>query len=344
MFRHRDLEPVNPHLFGAPAPLLEHRNLDGVIRNLEQRRLVLGPHTGRRPRGRSRGAATWLIGAVVAAVAAIAVIVLMGGMGADDDAPEAESVAHVHGLGIDPTDGALHVATHNGLYRMPDDGPVERVSADRHDFMGFTVAGPDRFLASGHPGIGTAAFQELDRPLFGLIESTDGGRTWEPVSLSGEVDFHALQAAHGNVYGFDSTSGQLLVSTDGGSTWDPRSSIPIGDLAVDPADGDHIVVSTAEGLAESTDGGRSWELVDGPSLVFLGWHAERGLWGLDGGGTVHHLDGDRWEAVEELAGSPQALLVHDGGVVVSVDDGSTVIHTSDDGEDWAVLYRDDADH
>lgn len=284
---------------------------------------------------------TWLIGLGVAASVAVAAVIFVNGTGSDDP-PEAVSVAHVHGLGVDPADGALQVATHNGLYRMLDDGAVERVSDDRHDFMGFTVASSDRFLASGHPGIGTTAFQELDRPLFGLIESTDGGRSWEQVSLSGEVDFHGLQALHGNVYGFDSTSGRFLVSTDGGNEWEERSNIPMADLAVDPADEDRIVASTADGLVESTDGGRSWEALAGPRLVFLDWNAERGLWGLDGQGTVHRLDGDTWTAVEELAGSPQALLVHDGGIVAAVDDGSTVIHTSEDGTDWVERYRDAA--
>src|SRR3546814_10389130 len=94
--------------------------------------------------------------------------------------------------------------------------------------MGFTVAGPGRFLASGHPGIGTDAFQELDRPLFGLIESIDGGRTWDPVPLSSEVDFHGIEAVQGNVYGFDSTSSRLLVSTAGGTTSDDRTTRQLG--------------------------------------------------------------------------------------------------------------------
>ncbi len=299
-------------------------------------------HTLRRMRRRTRGAATWLIGGGVAAIALVGLVIVINATGSDDDAPAAESVSHVHGLGIDATDGVLHVATHNGLYRIPDDGPIDRVSEDRHDFMGFTVAGPDRFLASGHPGIGTDAFQELDRPLFGLIESIDGGRTWDPVSLSSEVDFHGLEAVHENVYGFDSTSGRLLVSTDGGTTWDERSTRSIADFAVDPADEDHIVASTPEGLAESADGGRSWQALEGPPIVFLDWHAERGLWGLDAQGTVHRLDGGGWQVVEELAGSPQALLVHDDGVVAAVDDGSTVIRTTRDGQDWSVIYRDEA--
>ncbi len=45
------------------------------------------------------------------------------------------------------------------------------------DLMGFTVAGPGRYLASGHPGLHV----DLPQPV-GLIETTDGGVTWTPVS------------------------------------------------------------------------------------------------------------------------------------------------------------------
>jgi hypothetical protein len=305
---------------------------------------VNSPHRVHHPQRQTRSAATWLIGGGAAAIALVGLLIVIRAAGSDDDAPRAERVSHVHGLGVDPRDGVLHVATHNGIYRISDDGRVERISKDRHDFMGFTIAGPDRFLASGHPGIGTDAFQELDRPLFGLIESTDGGRTWDPISLSSEVDFHVLEAVHDNVYGFDSTSGRLLVSTDGGTTWNERSTKSISDLAVDPADEDHIVASTPEGLVESVDGGRSWQPLEGPPIVFLDWHPERGLWGLDAEGTVHRLDGGGWQVVEELTGAPQALLVHNDGVVAAVDDGSTVIRTSGDGQEWSVIYRDEPAH
>lgn len=298
-------------------------------------------HTSRGGPRPARGSVARPIGVGIVALAAVAAVLAARGTGSDSAAPAAESVAHVHGLGVDPDDGVLRVATHNGLYRMPDDGTPERVGAEQHDFMGFTVDGPGRLLASGHPSPGTPAFRELDRPLFGLIESTDGGRTWDPVSLSGEVDFHALEAVHGNVYGADSTGSRFLVSTDGGSTWEERSTISIVDLAVDPADEDHIVASTAEGLAESTDGGRTWRPLDGPRVAFMDWDDERGLWGLDGQGAVHRFEDGRWRVVEELGGSPQALLVHDGGVAAAVDDGSTVIYTTDDGQDWTVRYRDD---
>jgi hypothetical protein len=61
--------------------------------------------------------------------------------------------------------------------------------ADRYqDTMRFTVAGPDRFLGSGHPD-----FQKDPDlpPLLGLIKSEDAGQTWEPVSMLGEADFHS---------------------------------------------------------------------------------------------------------------------------------------------------------
>lgn len=79
--------------------------------------------------------------------------------------------------------------------------------------MGFPVTGPGGFLGSGHP--------DLREPLpgrLGLIRSTDAGRSWLPVSLLGQAVLHALQAAHGQVYGYDATSSTVLVSVDGGAS------------------------------------------------------------------------------------------------------------------------------
>ncbi|MDN4161892.1 hypothetical protein [Nocardioides abyssi] len=54
--------------------------------------------------------------------------------------------------------------------------------------MAFTDAGPDTYLASGHPTI-----DERDKPInAGLLTSTDGGHTWQETALAGQVDFHAL--------------------------------------------------------------------------------------------------------------------------------------------------------
>ncbi|MFJ3954758.1 hypothetical protein ACIPXV_32810 [Streptomyces libani] len=65
------------------------------------------------------------------------------------------ALSHIHGLGVDPADGQLYVATHGGVIAVADDGSSQRVS-DTADYMGFTVAGPKTFLGSGHPAEGSA--------------------------------------------------------------------------------------------------------------------------------------------------------------------------------------------
>jgi hypothetical protein len=118
----------------------------------------------------------------------------------------------VHGLDINPADGLLYAATHFGVWRISDGGDPVRVADRYQDTMGFTIAGPDYFLGSGHPDL------RDDLPAhLGLIESRDGAETWKSLSLLGEVDFHALDAKHGRIYGYDSTSSTFMVSSDGRS-------------------------------------------------------------------------------------------------------------------------------
>lgn len=89
--------------------------------------------------------------------------------------------------------------------------------------MGFTVAGPDLFYTSGHPGPGV----EMANPL-GLIQSTDAGQSWTPRSRQNQSDVHTLTASQDSVTGYDGTA--VLTTTDGrqwsssgawgrGSTW-----------------------------------------------------------------------------------------------------------------------------
>ena len=95
---------------------------------------------------------------------------------------------HVHGVAVNPADDRVYLATHDGLFRYDPTGP-QRIGPVI-DLMGFTVAGPDHFYASGHPGQGT----DLPDPV-GLLESTDAGHTWTALSRQGQSDFHALTAS-----------------------------------------------------------------------------------------------------------------------------------------------------
>lgn len=309
-----------------------------------------------RTRGRptGRGAVSWpLVAVVVVSVAVAGGLLVSAAVAPDRDAdialtsPTAETgVSHVHGLGINPADGELYAATHHGVFRIPGEGDGEGsaalVSAPR-DTMGFTVVGPDRFLGSGHPAFrGDPLYDEDETPLLGLIESADAGETWEVRSLFGEVDFHSLEAAHDLVYGFDSTSSRFLVSSDG-EEWETRSDgLAMSDFAVDPASPEHVVAMTDAGLAESTDGGRSFEPIEGPALLYLSWHPELGLWGVDEKGGVARRDGPSWRARGELPGPPQALLVADDAVYAAASKGDRtgIYVSSDEGRSWQLRYAD----
>jgi hypothetical protein len=254
---------------------------------------------------------------------------------------EAEAgVVHVHGLGVDPADGVLYAATHTGVFRIPDRGAAERVANRAQDTMGFSVVGPGRFIGSGHPD-----FREDDvrPPLLGLVESDDAGQTWERLSLHGEADFHALAAAHGQVYGYDSTSGTFMVTVDR-KQWDRRSRLPMRDFAVDPADSDRIVATTEEGPAISSDGGRTWAPLPGaPPLVVLAWTASAGLYGVAVDGSVHRSvdSGRTWTRTGSAGGRPEAVAVDDRGAAVSLYvavEGKGIVASFDGGRTFAVRY------
>ena len=294
----------------------------------------------------SRSTTAWLFAMVAVAVGVVGAALIVRAVGDGDSGERTTAdgtIAHVHGLGINPADGDLYAATHHGVFRISDAGEAELVSVPR-DTMGFTVVGADHFLGSGHPAFrGDPLFDEDRRPLLGLIESTDGGRTWTPLSLFGDVDFHAIRSAHDLIYGFDATSGRFLVSGDG-EEWEVRADpITLSDFAVDPSDPDHVVAMTDRGLSESTDGGRTWTPTDGPEVRFLSWHTERGLWGIDPDGRVFRsLDGG-WEQRGALPGSPQAFLVTEDAMFAASSDGeATAIYVStDDSGSWQVRYADD---
>jgi len=286
-----------------------------------------------------------LAAAAVVVVGAVAWIVTRDS-GSDDpatgDASADLGVEHVHGLGVDPADGTLYVATHNGTFEIPDEGPARRLGDSLQDTMGFTVVGAGHFLGSGHPD--QQGFAEGQPPLLGLVESIAGGDAWESLSLSGEVDFHALAYAHDQVYGWDSTSGLFMVSADT-TTWDTRSSLDLFGFAVDPADADHVVATTPEGVQSSSDGGRTWQPTTGaPELVLVAWDVDSGVWGVDTGGTAYHataLDAG-WGHAGPLPGPPQGLLADGETLYAAAADGDVtgIYQSTDGGTTWELRYRD----
>ncbi|MFP8905480.1 F510_1955 family glycosylhydrolase [Streptomyces atacamensis] len=281
-----------------------------------------------RPRPRSLAAATALLAAVLAGCSG-GPEEPEGSSSGDGHSHAAESdISHIHGLGVNPGDGKLYVATHHGVVAVDDDGSAKRVS-DTADYMGFTVAGPDTFLGSGHPPEGS------DEPANrGLIRSTDAGKTWKTLSLGGEVDFHALEQAHGTVYGYDSTHGLLRVSEDG-RKWDERAKLAALDIAVSPKDPGVVLATTQSGVARSIDGGETFADGTEPVLAYLSWAGEDGLYGIGPQGTVHRSTdgGENWTETGTVPGgqaqaltavTPERVLAATaGGVYESRDGGKT---------------------
>jgi photosystem II stability/assembly factor-like uncharacterized protein len=199
--------------------------------------------------------------------------------------------------------------------------------------MGFTVAGPNQFLASGHPAPGQGGLGHL-----GLIESNDAGVTWKTLSLAGDADFHALRYRHNTVYGYNSVSGQLLTSTDR-TTWKTRAAVALRDFDVSPADPKILLATTETGLQRSTDNGTTWAQVDGPPLLLLAWETSDRLWGITASGEVQRSTdgGSSWKPSGRLAGQATAFATHDNTLYASVHERG-ILRSTDGGHTWSTLY------
>lgn len=282
----------------------------------------------------SRPLVGWLAAAAVAIVATGAVAFAVAGGDSGGAGGDSPGLAHVHGLGVNPEDGSLYIATHSGLFRAGGgETKAARVGESEQDVMGFSVMGRDRFLGSGHPGPGQSGPSNL-----GLIRSDDAGRSWEAVSLEGESDFHVLRAQGVMVYGFDASNARFMVSDDGGRSWQERGTPgAMLDLAIDPADSSRVVASTEGGLVLSADRGRSWrKLHDGP-LAFLTWPDPDRVYRVEGSGRVAQStdQGRSWAGVGSIGAQPAAFASADGELYAALPDG-TVKHSADGGRTWRV--------
>ena len=246
---------------------------------------------------------------------------------------------HVHGLGINPSDGSLLIATHTGVFRAAaGEAEASRVNDSYQDTMGFAVVGPDRFLGSGHPD----GRDDLP-PFLGLIESRDAGQSWQSVSLRGKADFHVLEAQGARIYGFGSDwetrAAQFLVSSDAGETWEERPvPEPLVSLAVDPNDPDRLVASGESAIYSSQDGGKSWQKRSTLAGLVV-WRTPRELVLVDSDGSVYaSRDGRSWREIGEVGGQPSAFESERDGIYVALHDG-TIKSSSDGGASWSIRSR-----
>lgn len=242
-------------------------------------------------------------------------------------------ISHIHGIGIEPSDGALLIATHEGLIRSAKGTTsIARVGDVKDDLMGFFVLGPGRYIGSGHPSPDRAA-----PPNLGLLKSSNGGNSWQTVSLEGEADFHILRGSGSSVVGVSGHKPVLFTSTDLGDTW-VEQKLPEGlaDLMIDPENSKRVVASTARGLLVSDDLGKSWNPGAKAPAGLLAWDPDDGRFYLvDESGELSSTKDPASKLVPSgsLGELPAAITAADGSIYAALASGAVKVST-DGGKNW----------
>ena len=200
----------------------------------------------------------------------------------------------------------------------------------------------------GTPDVHSLAFDPADaQHLYfghhgGLLETRDGGRSWQGTALRGADAMNVAPPAGG----FFQIAGHEVYkeTTDGGQTWqDVPNDLPGLDLhafVADPADPSHAwAFSVGNGLFETADKGRTWELRQ-PG----GWGALTAF--MEGGKTVlvavgsnglgRSDDGGRtWTALGQPTGQLASLAASADGAVMYAGTTQGVSRSTDGGRTWA---------
>jgi hypothetical protein len=219
-------------------------------------------------------------------------------------------LTHVHGLEYSADGKQLLIPSHHGL-AIYSDGSWRKAPGPAHDYMGFSATGTALY-SSGHPAPGSG----LVNP-FGLIKSSDGGKTWRRLGLEGETDFHLLATGWRNnaVYVVNPAPSSKMPAPglhrtlDDGTRWERASAagLPadVKSLAVHPDDAATVAVGTGSGLYVSRDGGATFVRRVGamPVLAIEFTLDGKGLWfgSHDGRARLMHLALDPSASPQPLA-------------------------------------------
>jgi photosystem II stability/assembly factor-like uncharacterized protein len=208
-------------------------------------------------------------GSLLVAVSAIMFAALPGGMAFA--APV--TLTHVHGLAYSADGKQLLIPSHHGL-AVYAGGRWSKAQGPAHDYMGFSAT-RDALYSSGHPAPGSG----LTNP-FGLIKSTDGGKTWQKLGLEGESDFHQLASSYGTnaVYVVNGEPNSrmrepgIYYTLADGMRWQRAEAsglrARLNALAVHPSDPRIVAAGTDEGLYLSRNSANSFEpLVPGSRVL-----------------------------------------------------------------------------
>jgi photosystem II stability/assembly factor-like uncharacterized protein len=203
-------------------------------------------------------------------ILSVVALLLSGGLSLLQPSEKSTSISfpHIHGLDFTENGKEIYVPAHDGL-RVYADGQWVIPEGKKNDYMGFSMV-DDGFYSSGHPGPDS----KMKNP-FGVVKSTDGGKTIEVLDklLYGVIDFHRMDAGYEShaVYvinpkpntRMDETG--LHYTTDETKTWTQSKmngleADPLV-LAVHPAEESIVAVGTEKGVFLSNDYGNTFKNV-----------------------------------------------------------------------------------
>ena len=236
-------------------------------------------------------------------------------------APAGQPAPLLVGTGNPPLNpGALWASDANGDFFVADGVNVMSVPS-----LAVDPASPQRVLA-----LGTA---------FGA-ESTDGGRTFEPVALAAGfgtvIVFNPFSP--GTVY--EGSADGIFRSSDGGGTWEDASAgLPASVVrAILPQSASALLAATLSGVYRSSDGGTGWTAAGGTTGVLTfslaaGAGSGKVFAGAQDGVYFSSDSGATWtKRSAGVAGPVRAMLTSSASVFAGADPGLYV--SQNDGTSW----------
>jgi photosystem II stability/assembly factor-like uncharacterized protein len=192
-------------------------------------------------------------------------------------AQQAVTLTHIHGLAYSADGKRLMIPSHHGLAIFTA-GKWTKAPGPQHDYMGFSATAR-HIYSSGHP----APDSGLVNP-FGVIRSSDGGKTWDKLGLEGETDYHLLATSWETnaIYVWNPAPNSrmkqsgLHYTLNDGLLWRPAAAAGLDSapraLAVHPSDPSLVAAATAGGIYLSRDSGERFTAlaagVEGVSVFF----------------------------------------------------------------------------
>ena len=172
---------------------------------------------------------------------------------------------------------------------------------------------------------------------YGLFQSLDSGKTWQPSSLS-RIYIHELVIC--NNYLVAGTFEGVYISTDLGLSWtENNEGLLSGDVTSLVSSGSKIYAGTyGFGVFQSTDNGATWsKFSNGLSNVFingLGIYKDYLLAGTNGGTFRTGIPFDSWTKVSSVTGSRSFVSINNK-IIAGSDYG--VLFSTDTGQTWKII-------